>query len=574
MKYLKYILLPLLAVSAFAQTTPINNPVLTGTISVPAVTNNLTYVNSSHALVPLTLGSGLSLSSGTLTATSSGGAPVNNPTFTGTVTLPDGSYNNTSGTHFNNAVDLGLTAGARGTFAVSNMTSSGSVYLGGYNITNSLMTVNASNITIPSFAIGGTGILYTDSTGALNKVNIGSNLNFSGGTLSATGGGSGGVTSITATSPLTGGTITSTGSIGLSTSGVGVGTYTNSTVTVDSYGRITSASNGTAGAPVNSPTFTGTVTLPDGSYDTTSGMHFGGPVALGSQANASGTFAVNNLTSSGTMYLGGTGGGGGTTMIVNASSINIATFATGGYGLLYTDGSGYLTKASVGSGLSFSGGILSSTAGGGSVTSVATGTGLTGGTITTSGTISMQSAYAGNGIGNVNGIAKGNGSGTITAATAGSDYTSPSGSENLSNKTISNSNISSTNGNINVTGGYVALSSATGLPGSNGQGQLGAQASLGAELVGKGGIYDVTIFGSGGTAMAIPTGTNYTLHGGVDIGAHYTVSGLPAASSVQYGECFVSDAQESPGTSSGSSPTGGGSYIRKVYSDGSSWLLE
>ena len=69
MKYLKYILLPLLAVSAFAQTTPINNPVLTGTISVPAITNNVTYVNSSHTLSPITLGSGLTLTSGVLNTT-------------------------------------------------------------------------------------------------------------------------------------------------------------------------------------------------------------------------------------------------------------------------------------------------------------------------------------------------------------------------------------------------------------------------------------------------------------------------------------------------------------------------
>jgi len=698
MKYLKYILLPLLVVSAFAQTTPINNPVLTGTISVPAITNNVTYVNSSHTLSPITLGSGLTLTSGVLNTTGgtsgivsvSGTTGQVNAVTTGNavvVSLPTTTVSAGTYTTANISVDAygritaassGSGGGGGGVTALSGTTnqvivssSTGAVTLStpqnigttsspqffsiglgsgagpiagavsilgnyygqslfstspfgiadtptlvaaannesftGLNVTPILNTSGYASLSYYGINLGtpsgGSSSISTayqlyiaaaptattkygiyqsgTDVNQLNNLKLtpsgGGAITFADGTVqttAATGGGGGGVTSITATSPLTGGTITSTGSIGLSTSGVGVGTYTNSTITVDSYGRITSASNGTAGAPVNSPTFTGTVTLPDGSYDTTSGMHFGGPVALGSQANASGTFAVNNLTSSGTMYLGGTGGGGGTTMIVNASSINIATFATGGYGLLYTDGSGYLTKASVGSGLSFSGGILSSTAGGGSVTSVATGTGLTGGTITTSGTISMQSAYAGNGIGNVNGIAKGNGSGTITAATAGSDYTSPSGSENLSNKTISNSNISSTNGNINVTGGYVALSSATGLPGSNGQGQLGAQASLGAELVGKGGIYDVTIFGSGGTAMAIPTGTNYTLHGGVVIGAHYTVSGLPAASSVQYGECFVSDAQESPGTSLGSSPTGGGGYIRKVYSDGSSWLLE
>lgn len=53
-----------------------------------------------------------------------------------------------------------------------------------------------------------------------------------------------GITSITAGNGLTGGTITSTGTIGLSSTGVSAGTYTNPTLTIDGAGRITSASNG------------------------------------------------------------------------------------------------------------------------------------------------------------------------------------------------------------------------------------------------------------------------------------------------------------------------------------------
>ncbi len=60
-------------------------------------------------------------------------------------------------------------------------------------------------------------------------------------------GGVGTVTSISTSTPLTGGPITSSGTIGLATSGVTVGTFGTTTqvpqITVDAYGRITSASN-------------------------------------------------------------------------------------------------------------------------------------------------------------------------------------------------------------------------------------------------------------------------------------------------------------------------------------------
>ncbi len=211
----------------------------------------------------------------------------------------------------------------------------------------------------------------------------------------------------------------------------GTGGFTNVVVGAGlaySGGVLTATGGGTGGGG-------GSVTLVDVSGGTTGLTFSGGPITTSGTLTMSGTLAVAN-GGTGRTTLSGMLKGNGTAGVVTAVvGTDYAAAPTGTAAqLLANNGSGGFTNVVVGTGLAYSGGTLSSTSSGGTVTSVqisggTSGLNFSGGPITTTGTITLSGRLAvangGTGVATLIGIVKGNGSAAFSAAVAGTDYAAP-----------------------------------------------------------------------------------------------------------------------------------------------------
>lgn len=215
----------------------------------------------------------------------------------------------------------------------------------------------------------------------------------------------GGVSQITAGTGLSGGTITTTGTIAIANTGVTAGSYKNLNATINLQGQIISASNGLVTSPV-----TINRTIPVWG-DTIGNTLLATPVTMDVNGNivspGDGTFADVNITANGFLTL------------KNSSGFQARLKASSSMGASYTitlptnNAPGYLKNNGSGA-LNWE--SITSTG----VTSITAGDNLLGGTITSSGTIDLNSELT-----NLSGVQLGNSFGSVTlrCQNPGANYT-------------------------------------------------------------------------------------------------------------------------------------------------------